>query len=531
MSKLLKDLLAFVFLATSLCVTVHAEPVIGRPVGADTLEFWVMDNGLGSQKSIHKIVKKFQRETGTPVKVRVLNWGEAFAEISRALSDTSGSAPDLLQLGSTWVPHFAAAGKIRVLDSMLAQMDSSRFYPQTYVAGHIADRPGIYAFPWFLDVRALFVNEWLWHSLGILESDIEDFPKFMGALREINRGGLKNTEMKPVAAFSLPGKDDWTGPQMMAPFVWNQGGDFIVKDGQRYRSGLLDTATLKGVATYAKILGDTELAPFALQDNSERSAARFVHSEQLLHYSTSELIRQLEYPASAGGLRSTAIADDGIMIVPFPAGPQGRSTFVGGSHLTLPSNADSLKFEKAESLLAYLLRVDNLDAFCRSVGFPPSDRGLMRIWMQDRRYSQLINDLEHGRSFPNIPEWGAIENLLIGLSNNMGDMFSGEADPVARAREMAGFLLETDRQIDSVLGNAPRVDAGALRPWIEGVLSGKIEEVTPENLSFEPQEPPFPVWRVVLVVGCILVVAIFALLVWLLVKFIRNRRSGRRSGR
>ena len=66
MSKLLKDLLAFVFLATSLCVTVHAEPVIGRPVGADTLEFWVMDNGLGSQKSIHKIVKKFQRETKIP---------------------------------------------------------------------------------------------------------------------------------------------------------------------------------------------------------------------------------------------------------------------------------------------------------------------------------------------------------------------------------------------------------------------------------------------------------------------------------
>ena len=113
----------------------------------------------------------------------------------------------------------------------------------------------------------------------------------------------------------------------------------------------------------------------------------------------------------------------------------------------------------------------------------------------------------------------------------MGDMCSGEADPVARAREMAGLLLETDRQIDSVLGNAPRVNAGALRPWIEGVLLGKIEEVTPENLSFEPQEPPFPVWRVVLVVGCILVVVIFALLVWLLVKFIRNRRSGGRSGR
>ena len=524
MSKLLKNLLVLMFVSVSLAVTVHAEPVIGKPVGSDTLDFWVMDNGLGSQKSIHKILKKFQRETGTPVRLRVLSWGEAFAEISRALSDTA-AAPDLLQLGSTWVPHFAAAGQIRALDSMLAQMDSSRFYAQAYRSASIVDKPEIYAFPWFLDVRALFVNEWLWHSLGIQESDIEDFPKFLGALREINRGGLKNTEMKPVAAFSLPGKDDWTGPQMMAPFIWNQGGDFIVKDGAKYRSALLDTNTLKGIAIYAKILGDSELAPFGLQDNSERSASRFVNSEQLVHYSTSELIRQLEYPASAGGLRSSAIADDGIMIVPFPAGPQGRATFVGGSHLTLPSNADSTKFKAAQSLLAYLLRVDNLDAFCRSVGFPPSDRGLMRIWMQDRRYQQLINDLDSGRSFPNIPEWGSIENLLIALSNSMGKLFAGEADSAARVRGVAGLLLDADRQIDSVLGNTPKDGDAALRPWVESLIAEDIAEVAPEGLSFEPQEPPFPVWRVVLVGGCVLVVGVLGLLAWLLVKLIRGRKS------
>lgn len=531
MRKLFENLLALVLVAVALSVPAMAEPTIGRPVGSDTLDLWVMDNGLGSQKSLHKIIKKFQRETGTPVRLRVLNWGEAFAEISRALDGAEGTAPDLLQLGSTWVPHFASTGKIRVLDSMLAQMDSSRFYAQAYRAGSVVDKPGIYAFPWFLDVRAMFVNEWLWHSLGIQESDIEDFPKFLGALREINRGGLKNAEMKPVVAFSLPGKDDWTGQQMMAPFIWNQGGDFIVKDGAGYRSALLDTNTLKGISIYARILGDSELAPFALQDNSERSAARFVNSEQLIHYSTSELIRQLEYPASAGGLRSSAIADDGIMIVPFPAGPQGRATFVGGSHLTLPSNADSSKFNLAQSLLAYLLRVDNLDAFCRSVGFPPSDRGLMRIWMQDRRYQQLIDDLDHGRSFPNIPEWGAIEHLLIGFFNDMGKLFASETDGAARARGAAGLLLDVDRQIDSVLGNAPKKDDAALRPWVEGLFAGEFAEVAPEGLSFEPQEPPFPMWKVVLVAGCVLVVAVVALLVWLLVRLVRGRKPRGGSGR
>ena len=72
--------------------------------GGDTLSLWVMDNGLGSQKAIVRIVKKFQRETKIPVNIHFLNWGEAFAEISTALgsdSAASGSSagPDVLQLG------------------------------------------------------------------------------------------------------------------------------------------------------------------------------------------------------------------------------------------------------------------------------------------------------------------------------------------------------------------------------------------------------------------------------------------------
>ena len=152
----------------------------------------------------------------------------------------------------------------------------------------------------------------------------------------------------------------------------------------------------------------------------------------------------------------------------------------------------------------------------------------MRIWMQDRRYQQLINDLDSGRSFPNIPEWGSIENLLIALSNNMGKLFAGEADSAARVRGIAGLLLDADRPTDSVLGNTPKDNESALRPWVEGLIAEEIAEVAPEGLSFEPQEPPFPVWRVILVGGCVLVVGVLALLVWLLVKLVR-RRGG--SGR
>ena len=433
---------AIVFLATS----ASAEPVLQSAPWSGPLYLWVMDNGIGSQKAVHKLVKKFKRDTGISVEVRVLNWGNAYTVITEAFAspDSIVDFPDVLQLGSTWVPHFASVGKLRVLDTLLAQIDSSRFYTEAFKASHIAGKADVYSLPWFLDVRALFANEWLWHTLDIQDSDINSMSKFLGSLRAINRGELKNSEMKRVAAFALPGKDDWTGPQQMAPFVWEFGGDFLKCENGACKSNLLDSATLAGVAVYVKILGDEELAPQSLFENSAQNAVRFVNSELLIHYGTSELVRQLEYSEDVGGLRSSAIADDGIMILSTD-GPHSHSTFVGGSHLALPAHDDPVRFRAAETLLAYMLRADNIDAFCRAVGFLPSDRGLISIWNQDRRYSQLIQSLEKGRSFPNIPEWGEIESLLNQLSNDVGTTLSVNADSVTRTREIAKLLSSSFR--------------------------------------------------------------------------------------
>ena len=500
-----------------------AQPVLEKPPWADTLNFWVMDNGLGSQKAVRKLVKKFQRDTEIPVNVRVLNWGDAYAAISGAFAhpDSTPDFPDVLQLGSTWVPQFASVGWIRDLDTLLVQLDSSRFYQQAYSAGHIAGNSKVYSFPWFLDVRALFANEWLWHSLDIQDSDISSYSRFLGSLRAINRGELKNSEMKRVAAFALPGHEDWTGPQQMAPFIWSFGGDFLECEQGKCRSALLDTATLNGIDIYVKILGDEELAPFSLHENSAQNAVRFVNSELLIHYGTSELIRQLEYPAEAGGLRSSPIADDGIMILTAPDLSHFRSAFVGGSHLALTAKSDSTKFAASERLLTYMLRADNIDAFCRAVGFLPSDRGLISIWNQDRRYSQLIQSLESGKSFPNIPEWGAIEGVLIQLSNDMGAVLSENADKATRCVKLAELVVDAHFRVNEILGTSESRERNALLDWVQKVFATDIQEIEPENLQFEPLPTTMPAWRMVFAVGilvCILVVFFVARLVVVLVR-------------
>ena len=527
MMDVMRKFFATVSFAVALgALSVSAEPVLESAPWSGPLNLWVMDNGIGSQKAVHKLVKKFKRDTDIPVEVRVLNWGNAYTVITDAFAapDSVADFPDVLQLGSTWVPHFASVGKIRVLDTLLTQVDTSRFYAEAFKASHIAGKADVYSLPWFLDVRALFANEWLWHTLDIQDSDINSVPKFLGSLRAINRGELKNSEMKRVAAFALPGKDDWTGPQQMSPFIWSSGGDFLNCGDGKCRSALLDSATLAGLAIYVKILGDEELAPLSLSENSAQNAARFVNSELLIHYGTSELVRQLEYPEDVGGLRSSAIADDGIMILSAPESPYSRSTFVGGSHLALTVHDDSVRLQAAENLLAYLLRADNVDAFCRAVGFLPSDRGLISIWNQDRRYSQIIQSLESGKSFPNIPEWGDIEAVLNQLANDIGTTLSTNRDDASRAREIAKLLVKTHNRVNEILENRESLDEAALTKQIEGVLLAEIPEIMPEELKFEPVDAPLPLWRVIDLLVVILIAVIVIAIVGVIVYVVRRKK-------
>lgn len=448
--KWLTAALVFVF-----CSFAFADIATTSETSASPLVVWTMDNGLNSQKAIQKIIKKYERETGVQVKVRVVEWGSAYNEITKVLAETDGveDLPDIVQLGSTWVAHFAAANLIRPLDFMMARVDSSRFVSESFKSSHIAGDSCIYSVPWFLDVRALFVNERMWDSLGLKMEDLGSYRELFDVLKNVAKKKIKNAANADVAPFALPGKNDWTGQQQMAPVVWSYGGNFVVQEGSAYRSALLDSNSLKGLSVYSMFLGDMEIAPQGIFMNASQNAKNFVNSEQLMLLGSSEMIRMLSVPEDVGGLQSSALAVDGLKVLPLPSGPAGKFSFVGGSHLALTQKKDASKYLAAENLLVYLLRTDNIDSYSRQVGFLPADKGVIHVWNRDSRYSRLIENLEHGRSFPNIPEWGSVESILMRLSNDMGELFAKKRGRNC-SRELATLVLNAHRNINAVLGYA-----------------------------------------------------------------------------
>lgn len=471
--------IALFLVSLALCGTAQAVPELrAMPTPPDTLVLWVMDQDINAGTALQKLMKKYTRQSGIPVKIRFLDWGSAFAELNKVLVNEAGEGndyPDVLQLGSTWVPYFAKEGLIKPVDEMIDAVDTSRFYPEAMKSAHIGRDSVVYAIPWFLDIRGFFANERIWLELGLHDSEIETYPKFYGVLRAISEAKVANRQGVEVAPFEFGVKEDWTGYQQMSPFLWNFGGDFVVETGKGYRSALADSLTLVGLRHYLKLLRDKELSPNNLKENSAQSADRFVRAEQLIIFGTSELIRKIEFDTDLGGLMDSPLAKDGIITITGPKGPFGNHSFVGGSHLTLPKNANPIKRNSAYDLFLFMLRADNIDYYSRQCGFIPPDRGLIRIWMQDPRYNHLIEGLEnHGRSTQNIPEWSEIEMSLNSMVSAIAASLLKNSPDVND--EIARFVFDTHQKINSILGYKSPEPEAAVKERIRTSLLQPVDE-------------------------------------------------------
>lgn len=515
----LKSFLFVVLWTLLFSVNAFAAPELRPVTKSEAVSIWVMNNGTGSERALHRIAKKFRRETGIAVDIRVLDWNTAFAEISRTLADADSFAigPDIIQLGSTWIAHFASLGQIQKIDSLVGVVDSSRFFAEGLKSSHIAGESHFYSIPWFLDVRGFYTNERLWKSLNLSLSDVDSYPKFIGTLRVIAKANLRNSNESLVAPFAIPGKEDWTSSQQMAPFIWNYGGDFIEATERGFRSALLDSNTLKGLSLYFQVMGDKEIAPRSLSENAAQNTARFLQSEQLFLYGTSELIRLLEFSSAEGGLSDSPVASDGAFAIAPPSGPKGAYSVLGGSHLAISSRTNATRKKAAESFLVYLLRPDNLNLYSRHVGFLPADKSVIRAWSQDSRYSQFVKDLENGRSLPNIPEWGTIESLLIGLSNNIGKVLASAASQEEILKKVAPMVVDVHRQINEVLNHGEELDEALAIDRVSKALSNRIEEVLPQHLGLKSKN--------LLDVNLIVALIVGGLIVCIVGLFVYRQRS------
>lgn len=399
-------------LATALAVT--ASLAATKP-----LTVWIMPNGASPQEKLQQRLDLFTKKTGIPATVQVLDWGEAWNRISGALDGTQ-EAPDVLQLGTTWVPYFASQNKLKSLNPWLKEINSERYVPVSWNTAHIDGDSAIYSIPWFIDIRPILANKRILKELGISKESLTTYRGFVDAVKKVERAGETLEDGTKIHGYAFPGKSDWNIPHNFAPWVWSNGGSFIQKDENgKWHADILSPETITGIASYLHFVIDTLVHPEVLQTNTAQVAQQFNNGELAFIVSTSEIVMQTRIHGTMGGLSNARIGSDSVAVIPIPRGSAGSVSFIGGSNLAIPASNSR---PEAKELLLFLVNDENLDAYTKQIGFLPTSKKVLSTWAQDDDYNELVKALESGKTYPTIPEWGTIEQQLVSMFSTVWEM-------------------------------------------------------------------------------------------------------------
>ena len=400
-SKMRWSFLASLF-ATATIVSAAPQP----------LTIWIMPNGASPQETLEKRLELFTKKTKIPTKVQVLDWGEAWNRITLALSGQQ-PAPDVLQLGTTWIPYFASRNEIKPLNEYLESIQPERFVPVSWNTTHIDDDSTIYSVPWFIDIRAILANKRILKEHGITKESVATYEGFTKAVRKVNEKNEILEDGARVRGYAFPGKSDWNIPHNFAPWIWSNGGSFIKKDENgKWKANILSKESLTGIARYLHFVIDSLVSPEALQTNTAQIAQQFNNGELAFIVSTSEIVMQTRIHGNQGGLSNARIGSDSVMVIPIPKGKAGSVSFIGGSNLAIPASNTR---PEALDLLLFLENDENLDAYTKQIGLLPPSKKVLEDWAKDEGYTELVKALETGRSYVAIPEWGELEQLFVSM--------------------------------------------------------------------------------------------------------------------
>ncbi len=425
-------------LLLTICVCAFSSP---KP-----LSLWIMPNGASSKEMLEEKLQEFTKKTGVPTQVVVWDWGEAWNRISGSL-EKNKDLPAVLQMGTTWIPHFASQNLLLNLEPWIAEIQPERFVPVSFNTTRIEGNSNIYSVPWFVDVRALLANRRILRENNITAKDVETYDGFVAALKKINDAGMTLSDGTPIYGYAFPGKSDWNIPHNFAPWIWSAGGHFVrMENGKRF-SAILEKETLEGIAHYLNFILNGSVKRESLRQNTVQITQRYNHGELAFVLNTAEIVMQTRFAGIEGGLQTSEIGNDGVMVLPVPKSKNGSISFVGGSNLAVPANYPDK--ENAVKLLLYLTSDSLLDAYTKQIGFLPPVQSILNSWTADSVYKTLVSCLQHGKSYPSIPEWGDIENILVTMFSDIWSIM--EFEELYSEEKIFEILKSNDTKINQVL--------------------------------------------------------------------------------
>ena len=274
---------------------------------------WLMDGDL-SDKAVAAINSAFEKATGAKVTVQVQEWDNINTKISTALAQDS--TPDVLEIGNTDVPLFAANGALADLTDHKSDLAAGQSWLPG-LSGPATVDGKIYAAPLFAGNRAVIYRKSIWAAAGVTAPPTT----FAELTADLDKVKAANAD-PAFSAFNFPGQY-WYGALQ---FVWDAGGQLATQDSGKWTGALEQPAAQQGLKAWQ-----------AFQNAYSSSASRNVDTkapDQAAMFAKGATATILDTSVNTVVKDNPSIKDD-IGTFPFPSATAGKTqpVFLGGSDL------------------------------------------------------------------------------------------------------------------------------------------------------------------------------------------------------
>jgi ABC-type glycerol-3-phosphate transport system substrate-binding protein len=356
------------------------------------LELSIMNHGMHFVEEVRVLLAQFKQNTRTEVRLRVLDWRDAWAELVRVALYNDG--PDVSEIGNTWLSEFVNMTALRPFASaeIVRLGGTQQFLPSTWrsVTPTVTNQVAMlaWAVPWLADMRLIHYRQDVFEQAEIeVRAAFQSPQAVLETCAQLQAACVAH----PVV---LPSRRSRMTLHNLAGWVWGNGGDFISPDGKKV---LFVTAQAR-----AAIHAYFDLAhylPAELRDRDENhsdasflnGAAAWTISGPWLHRSP-DLSREVAEQARQALLPGVS--------------------YIGGSQLVIWKHSPYT--EPALRLIRHLNSVEAQARLVQTSGLFPTRLEVLACepFQSDPFYQMAAEGLKTGRAFPASALWGLVENRL-----------------------------------------------------------------------------------------------------------------------
>jgi N,N'-diacetylchitobiose transport system substrate-binding protein len=391
---------------------------------AEALTVWVMGTSQDPLvEYFDGIESRFQEDNpGVEVNVEFIPWADAQESVTNALA--GGDAPDVLEVGNDQVAGWASQGALLDITEQVGSWDAAAEMDQNALEYGTYD--GVqYGVPWFSGVRTLYYRaDWL-QELG------HEPPETWDELVEVAQA---IQEEHDVPGFAAP--TDFTNG--IASFIWSNGGEIAVQNGDEWEGRLTDPATVEAIEFYAGLTSEEEISPQGyVGENELVPLADMANSELGMYIDGGWALGSMEEQAE-----DPAVLEN-IAAAPIPGADGIAPVFAGGSALTVFSTTaqPDLAFE----LLQVMGDQEGGKEYADVAGFFPAYPEMLEAdeYQSDPDRAAAATQMQNTRFFPTTPRWTA--------ADQDNKILPGAVLDIVRGGDAEEVLTEANEQLTSIL--------------------------------------------------------------------------------